>query len=105
MEISPEAQAQISALQEENALLKKSMASLEQMVATLRQEVADLRRQLGKDSTNSSKPPSSDGFKKKPRILSSPRDTSEKKSGGQAGHKGDTLKRIEGPDGRDGHRR
>jgi transposase len=98
MEISPEAQAQISALQEENALLKKSMAALEQMVATLRQEVADLRRQLGKDSTNSSKPPSSDGFKKKPRILSSPRDTSEKKSGGQAGHKGDTLKRIETPD-------
>jgi transposase len=98
MEISLEAQAQIGALQEENAILKKSMAALEKMVATLGQEVADLRRQLGKDSTNSSKAPSSDGFKKKPRILSSPRDTSEKKSGGQPGHKGDTLKRTETPD-------
>ena len=44
------------------------IASLRRQIAALQAEVADLRRQLGQDSSNSSKPPSSDGLKKKPRI-------------------------------------
>jgi transposase len=84
MDISPELQALIDALRRENIALKE--------------EIAALRRQLGQDSTNSSKPPSSDGLKKKPRILGSLRGRSGKKSGGQVGHKGDTLRRVDTPD-------
>jgi transposase len=60
----------------------------------LQAEVADLRRQLGQDSSNSSKPPSSDGLKKKPRIVGSLRGRSGKASGGQKGHQGSALRQV-----------
>lgn len=67
-------------------------------IERLRAEVAELRRRLELDSTTSSKPPSSDGLKKKPRISGSLRGRSGKASGGQPGHKGDTLRRVAEPD-------
>ena len=67
-------------------------------IERLRAEVAELRRRLDLDSTTSSKPPSSDGLKKKPRLLGSLREPTGKPSGGQPGHKGDTLKRVAAPD-------
>ncbi|MDR2728529.1 MAG: transposase [Chitinispirillales bacterium] len=50
-------------------------------------EISRLKAQINKDSSNSSKPPSADGFKT---ILNS-REKSDRKVGGQKGHKGTTL--------------
>jgi len=56
-----------------------------------------LEDQAAKNSNNSSKPPSSDGFKRQ-RKTKSLRKKSGKKPGGQAGHKGSNLKMIDNPD-------
>ncbi len=66
-------------------------------VDKLEQRVADLEAQLSKNSRNSSKPPSSDGFVK-PLRTQSLRDKSGKKPGGQPGHEGHLLKLVETPD-------
>jgi transposase len=74
------------------------IASLRAEITALRAEVAELRRRLNLDSSNSSKPPSSDGLKKQPRIVGSLRGRSGKPSGGQAGHEGRTLRQVINPD-------
>ena len=79
-------------LKQQNEFLQKTVASLNQniqiqteTIEKLTQKIADLEEQLHKNSHNSSKPPSSDGYSKpNPKSL---RPKSDKKPGGQKGHK------------------
>lgn len=73
------------------------IADLEKVVAQQAAEIAELKRRLNKDSSNSSKPPSSDGLKKASRT-SSLREKGKHTSGGQKGHKGTTLKQVAHPE-------
>jgi hypothetical protein len=67
--------------------IANATAPLYAKIESQEQEIARLKSQLNKDSSNSSKPPSSNGFRKIPNN----RDRSDKKQGGQHGHKGNRL--------------
>src|SRR5216684_1529576 len=66
------------------------------LVAALKAHIAELERRLGLNSSNSGKPPSSDGLKKPARVKSL-RERSGNKPGGQKGHKGDTIRQFADP--------
>lgn len=68
--------------------------TLIQRLNALEEEVAKLKNQISKDSHNSSKPPSSDPYRK-PHNL---RKKSDQASGGQPGHHGSTLEMSDTPD-------
>ncbi|KOR30427.1 hypothetical protein TI04_05825 [Achromatium sp. WMS2] len=79
------------------AFLKKIIHQLLEKNAKLEAEIAELRRRLGLDSTNSHKPPSSNGYKK---FANQPAIPKEGKCAncGQKGHKGKILERVAQPD-------
>jgi len=83
--------------QREETIAQQSLLieQLQEQIAVLSQQVKDLQDRLAKDSHNSSLPPSSDRFVRQPKSL---RKKSEKKSGGQEGHPGSTLRFSEKPD-------
>jgi len=78
------------------------IAELRVRVAALEAENAELKRRLGMNSTNSSKPPSSDSpfMKPAPKSL---RRKSGRKPGGQPGHPGSTLALVDDPNERQRH--
>jgi len=77
-------------------MLQEAVQELQQTVAEQAAEIQSLRDQLSKNSRNSGRPPSSDGLKK-PRTQSL-RQKTGRRSGGQEGHAGHTLKMVEAPD-------
>ncbi len=64
----------------------------------LAERIQKLEDQLAKNSSNSGKPPSSDGYDQGAPRPKSLRKRSRRKSGGQVGHRGETLKAVEKPD-------
>jgi transposase len=96
------ADERIAELEAENARLRADNRALQVDNATLREQVAGLLERmqvlegrLAKDSHNSSKPPSSDGLRRKTK---SQRQKSGKRPGGQLGHRGETLRLQVTPD-------
>jgi len=62
------------------------------------ERIQKLEDQLAKNSHNSGKPPSSDGYDRPTQRTKSLRKRSRRKSGGQPGHRGETLRAVEKPD-------
>lgn len=86
----------IDELQNELTELKKDKAILTATIEKLKMHIKKLLARLKKDSSSSSKPPSTDVFHKpKPQNL---REKSGRKPGGQFGHTGHGLKLFADPD-------
>lgn len=62
------------------------------------ERIQKLEDQLAKNSSNSGKPPASDGYAQAAPRPKSLRKRSQRKSGGQPGHRGETLKAVAKPD-------
>jgi transposase len=67
-----------------------------EMIGQLTARIQELEDQLAKNSSNSGKPPSSDGLKKKP-VPKSLRQKGQRQTGGQPGHAGHTLEMVSEP--------
>ncbi len=76
--------------------LSAKVCELSAMVEKLEKRLKELEDQVSRNSRNSSKPPSSDGFNKP--NPKSRRESSGKQSGGQKGHEGHCLEAVENPD-------
>lgn len=77
--------------------LLERISELEAIIHSQAEKIAELEKRLNKNSGNSSKPPSSDGFRKPPKPVSL-REQGKRSSGGQKGHRGETLKQVSAPD-------
>lgn len=82
------------------ALVENLLKAQTDAIEKLESRIRVLEDQGCKDSKNSSKPPSGDGFKKRTQSL---RTKSGRKSGGQPGHPGSTLEWVDEPDETEQH--
>jgi transposase len=81
---------------ESQAVVQAIALIYESKIVKLEARIKELEDQLSKNSQNSSKPPSSDGYQKpSPKSL---RKKSKRKVGGQKGHRGHNLKMTSTPD-------
>ena len=80
-------------IQELERIVIAQAAQIEMLLS----RISELERRLALNSSNSSKPPSTDELRKNSKNRSL-RKTDNKKIGGQVGHKGNTLKQINDPD-------
>ena len=78
------------------AELRAANAEQARLIATLQARVAELERRLGRDSSNSSKPPSSDGLAKATRPARG--DRGRRRPGKQPGAPGAHLAQVADPD-------
>jgi transposase len=78
----------------ENAKQNQEILHLHTLLLELSEEMSKLKNQLGKNSTNSHKPSSTDYFFRKTVAI----EPSDKAKGGQTGHIGNTLRMVESPD-------
>jgi transposase len=78
--------------------LRAEVAELRAAVEMLRAENAELKARLGLDSSNSSKPPSSDGYKKPTRQQRRDEERKVRKAGKQPGARGHRLAPVDNPD-------
>ncbi len=78
---------QLETFEEDNKILRQENFEL-------KGKISELEARLNSNSKNSSRPPSSDGYKKKPALPKKVKG----KQGGQEGHKGRTIQQVEYPD-------
>jgi len=73
----------------------REISDLKEIIKNQECRIKNLEDRLSKNSSNSSKPPSTDGFKK---PVKNSRKKTNRKSGGQKGHKGHKLEMVSNPD-------
>lgn len=78
-------------------MMRDNPEALCDLVLELQEKLKKLENQIARDSHNSSKPPSSDGLKRIPKTRSL-RKKSNNNTGGQKGHRGATLNKVDKPD-------
>lgn len=86
-------------IEQQAALIKQlteTNKQYEMIIKALTERVAELERRLELNSSNSSKPPSTDVFNK-PTVVTL-RERGVNKFGGQIGHKGNNLKQVANPE-------
>ncbi len=88
----------LEVLSAENQTLRDELAKALERLEEANARIKQLEGQAAKDSHNSSKPPSSNGFQEPMRKTASLREKSGKQSGGQPDHPGRTWLMVEQPD-------